>query len=230
VICLFVRTDGRLQYIERAIPSALAHLHGPIARKVIFDDSGDDDYFLWLRRFIRDGFTLVRGEGRSGFGGSVRQAWAWLEANTAEPWLFELEDDFVFNRDVDLNRMVRVLSMRPYLAQLVLKRQPWNPQERAVGGIIEQHPGDYVDCCDDAGARWCEHRRFWSTNPCLYRRAVMQAGWPEGDYSEGRFGLGLLESGFGDVAPEDVRFAFWGAKAEPPAVEHIGLERAGCGY
>ena len=226
MILLLVMTDGRRSCIERTLASAHERLRGPISRRIIHDDSADPTYRAWLLRTFPD-FEVVSTGRRSGFGGAIRSAWSHL-ARTADQdvakYVFHLEDDFVFRRDVDVTLMAGVLAAQPRLVQLALRRQPWNDAERAAGGIVEQHPTAYTEVKVDARTAWLEHRLFFTTNPSLYRRSLTWRGWPEGSHSEGRFGIKLLEE------LPDARFAFWGTRDSGEWVEHIGDVRTGIGY
>jgi hypothetical protein len=228
MIALLVMTDGRRECIERTIPSFLAAVDRPdlLAELWIHDDSADPEYVRWLEdTFAPRGFRIISGGGRSGFGGAIRSAWHHLRAGSTAPYVFHLEDDFIFPRTVPLSGMVDVLDHHPHLVQMALRRQPWNVAERAVGGIVEQHPGDYIDAQGYGGHQWLEHRRFFTTNPCLYRRALIdEHDWPDGADSEGRFGIAV------NAAAEVEPFAFWGARGSGEWCEHIGLERVGTGY
>jgi hypothetical protein len=222
-VVLLVMTDGRMECIDRAIPSALEHLHGPITRKVIFDDSNSSEYRSWLRNRFPDFELTYHPAGRQGFSGAYRTAWELLALGGTNGYVFGTEDDFVFRRDIDLEAMIGVLDEFPYIAQIALRRQAWNDQEKAAGGIVEQHPEAYTDCFDAADRWWLEHRLFWTTNPSLYRRSMCLRAWPEGAHSEGLFTHQLL-------ADPAVRFAFWGDRDSGEWVEHIGYERVGHGY
>jgi len=222
VIALLVMTDGRRDCLARTIPSALANLHGPITRRVIHDDSGDDTYRWWLRDAFPTFEIIGHPAGRQGFGGAIRNAWRYLAA-AGERFVFHLEDDFTFRHPVDLVHLAEVLDENTYLAQLAFRRQPWNPQEAAAGGIVEQHPDDFVQISDRAGHVWLEHRRFFTTNPSLYRRSLCHRPWPEGANTEGRFTHDLL------IDPA-IRFGYWGSRDSGEWVEHIGHERVGTGY
>jgi len=222
MIALLVITDGRRDYIRQTIPSALAQLEGPVTRRVIFDDSGDPAHRDWLESEFPT-FELVSRPDRQGFGGAIRAAWEHLR-HIDEHYVFHLEDDFTFNRPVPLPDMIDVLEDRPFLLQLALRRQPWNDDERAAGGIVEQHPAAYTQRCDDQGRCWLEHRLFWTTNPSLYRQDMTyQHPWPRGSRSEGVFSHNLMRS-------PKIRFGFWGAMDSGEAVTHIGQERVGVGY
>lgn len=220
MITLLVRTDGR-DHIYETIPSALDNLHGPITRKLIYDDSGDPLNRHRLAEAFPEFVITYSANGRQGFGGAIRFMWRYLAQNDHNSYIFDLEDDFLFQRDVDLDAMIHVLEQRPELVQLALRRQAWNDQERAAGGVVELAPDSYVDC-HDGTSDWLEHSNFWTTNPSLYRRSLCQIGWPEDPRSEGAMTVLARERG--------ARFGYWGARDVGPWVNHIGRERVGCGY
>lgn len=152
-----------------------------------------------------------------GYAGAIQAGWDKVDTD----YVFHLEGDFTFNRPVPLDRMIEVLEHNSHLVQLALLRQPWNPQEVAAGGVWQQHPDSYIHR-GLGDYRWLEHARFFTTNPCLYPRWIVDRGWPQVPQSEGMFGLKLFAE---DPAR---RAAFWGNGEE--WVTHIGQERAGHGY
>lgn len=221
-VALLVITDGRDEYLADCVASAEANLHGPVTERWMYDDTGDQAHRLALAARYPE-FRHINNGPRQGFGGAIRAAWAQLAERSRADWVFHLEADFTFNRPVDLAAMVDVLANHWYLAQMALLRQPWNAAEHAAGGIINQHPGDYSDVTDGRH-HWLEHRRFFTTNPSLYRRSLCSRGWPAGRGSEGRFGLALFAESLLN------RCGFWGRRTDPPWVEHIGHQRVGTGY
>lgn len=238
MIALVVFTDGRDECLGRTLMSARDHLKGPITRRIVVHDgpAPPANVTHMIDALLGDRALHIAHRQRLGFGGTIAAAWRWVDEYVREPFVFHLEDDFVFNRDVDLNTMARVLDRYPYLVQLALRRQPWNDEERAAGGIVELHPEAYTDREVDTwtdpswpgelperAVRWLEHRLFFTTNPSLYRRDLCELGWPVEDRSEGKFTHRLLEA-------DDVRFGFWGARDSGEWVEHIGNERVGTGY
>ncbi len=156
-----------------------------------------------------------------GFAGAIQEGWRRVVATDATH-CFHCEGDFLFHQPIPVDRMVAVLDRHPDLAQICLKRQAWNGAEKAAGGIVELNPDIYTQHVD-RGDIYTSHRACFSTNPCVYPAALCHQGWPQVEDSEGVFTHRLLED-------PKVRFAFWGAKFDPPLVEHIGLERAGTGY
>jgi hypothetical protein len=217
---LLVMTDGRLDCIEQTIESARDNMLGEVTYKVIHDDTGDETHRDRLRTMFPD-FEVIGRPTRQGFGGAIQSAWSTLRARP-ERFIFHLEDDFTFNEPLPLYLMQSVLDRNPHLIQMALRRQPWNDEERAAGGIVEQHPDHYTDCTD-GDSYWLEHRRFFTTNPSIYRTKLVEKGWPNGKRSEGKFSLKLLEN-------PTVKFGYWGRREDPPKVEHIGDARNGVGY
>lgn len=221
---LLVFTYGRKACLQRTLES-FANRVG-FARfddKVIVDDSADPAYEEWLNfQYEPFGFDVVSHVTRRGFAGAIESGWS--EVPPDSDFVFHLEDDFVFNDHVDLDEMAAVLEQHTELVQLALLRQAWNDEERAAGGIIPQHPDDFTQVSDAQGHWWVEHRRFFTTNPSLYRAEMTRRfDWPAVEHSEGIFTHRLLE----DPA---VRFAFWGRRDDEPRVHHIGEQRVGINY
>lgn len=197
-VALLLIGDGRDEYADHCVASAKEFLPAP------------DDLVKIDDR-----------EHKLGFAGAIAEGWRQI-TEAGHDWVFHLEADFIFKRPVDLERMQATLERHKYLAQLALKRQPWNDEEQAAGGIVELHPDDYEQHTE-VGDVWTEHRRNWTTNPSLYSANWCSQGWPQEPLSEGVFTHRLLED-------PKLRFAYWGAKFDPPAVWHIGGSREGHGY
>lgn len=221
---LLVFTDGRRDCMARTMASAAEALP-ELDHVVIVNDCPGLDYKAWLREVFPGADHIDPLPHRRGFGGAIQAGWDALPAGTE--WVFHLEDDFVFNRPVPLDDMATVLRVRPELVQMALRRQPWNDEERAAGGIVEAHPNDFEDRFGQGPplweSAWLEHRRFFTTNPCLYRASLTERGWPQVPRSEGVFTHQLL-------ADPEVRFGYWGARSTDPWVHHIGDVRTGTGY
>lgn len=192
-VALLTIRDGRHAYHEQALASALEMLPR-------------FDQYVWVND----------PDHQLGFAGAIAQGWSQIRTD----YVLHFEADFTFREPVPVDAMVQVLRTHPHLTQLALLRQPVNAAEHAAGGIIEQHPDAYTRR-DWHGHTWREHARFWTTNPCVYPRWIVDRGWPQCDQSEGMFGLKLFAEN-----PER-RAAFW---ADRELVTHIGDVRAGTGY
>lgn len=203
-VALVVVTDGRWQYLQEMLRSARRFLSYPFAHLRIVDDSGGAATYQWP-----DGFEVLRHPQRQGLAAAVQTAWAGLPKEI--DMILHVEEDFVFVEDVDIDGMAMKLEEHGRLAQLVLKRQPWSPEECQAGGIIECHPDEYKQ-----RDGWVEHSRIFSLNPCLIPREVIDMGWPGGNEAE--MTARLVEGGWS--------FGFWGGRADPPRCVHIGVQRS----
>ncbi len=224
MIALAITTDGRKDCIEQTIPSLLQRVEGIDGPRLIFDDSGDVEYAGWLREtFAPEGFTVSASPRRLGQDWALTRVWKYLAREARDPWVFFCEDDFLFERDVDLQELVAVLRDRPYLKQMALLRQPWFPGEVKAGGIVERDPDEY-ERVSDGEREWLEHRLWFTLNPCLFRRELCRVSRPIGKRHEWNFSRQLCED------PE-ARFGIWGnGSGSEPWVRHVGEERRGHGY
>lgn len=218
VICL---TAGRQEYLTRTLASFTERVHGTIANRTIIDDSGNERYGRWLKSRYPD-WEIHSTGGKTGFTKAIRAAW-WHERHRAKgsPYIFHLEEDFVFDRDVDLGEdMIPILERNRKIAQVALLRAPFFPPEIEAGSIINEDPGAYEQQTD--GERtWLVHQKFFTTNPSVYRRSlIMSAQWPNVRHSETAFTRRMVQRGH--------RFAFLGEGDS--YVTHIGVERTNHGY
>ena len=223
-VVLLVMTDGRDELLFRTLESAFAKKNLPRLQTVIHDDSGSPEHRGMLAERFPN-FTVIGGP-RAGFGGAIQRAWGSVPEGVN--WIFHLEDDFLFNEPVRLGDMQELLVRFPYLVQVALLRQAWSEEERVAGGLVEQDYDSYEQMAarsldDSHTIYWFEHRKFFTTNPSLYRRSLTERGWPDGAHSEGLFSVSLFED------PE-LRSAYFGVKDQGPLVEHIGAQRQGTDY
>lgn len=222
VICI---TDGRWQCLERTIASFDETVVGDVVERYIYVDTNVESY----REQVSDAFggtwrVFWHPKGRQGFAGAIHYAWKEVLARTRCDWMFHLEDDFAFVRPVLLAELQNVLCENPTVAQMALRRQPWNPAEVEAGGVVQLHPEAYkLHRGVGREPSWLEHELFWTTNPSLFRTSLADHyHWPIVQHSEGMFTRTLLDDGW--------RFGYWGGFYEDPHVEHIGTERVGNGY
>lgn len=223
---LVVLTHGEGATLERTLLSFHEHVTPKPADYVCIRDGGGK-----LPPINPDGQTW-RGsvlQPQQGFCAATRAAWK--AATLPGPdFVFWLEHDFTFRRDIDLRPIMETLLANPLLAQMQFMRGPVSVPEKRAGGLYESRPGEYsqafTNLLSSAEAYpYLEHRSYLTTNPSLMRRAWMAAhSWPPpiGKYAEqceGKFSIDLVERGF--------KFGVWGAGE--PWVDHIG-ERDGFGY
>lgn len=230
-ITLLVMTDGRKEYIRHTIPSFEENVQGTITHRVIHDDSGDADYACWLGKTFPE-YDVVYGGDRLGYSGAVQRAWFELN-HDPNRFTFHLEDDFVFNRPVDLDEIAEFLDDHWWLAQMGLRRGRWG---REAAGFVEDSPSAYEErrqvAWKHTNLSWIEHRLYYTMTPHLYRSRLRTVPWPDGEGSEIHYKDKLLQSGLPwNVLGEHVKFGFWGGVEDgADAVTHIGHERRGYGY
>lgn len=222
-ITLIVLTDGRLDCLQVTLASCDRMIGlDQFSQRVIINDSADTDYQRTLIGLYGDQFDIKPpATSKRGFGGAIRAAWSAIDADA--DYVFHLEDDFQILRRPPLGAMALALDHYPHIQQFALRRQPWNDHEKAAGGIVEQWPDKYTDITWN-GHQWLEHNLFFTTNPSLYRRSLIDFGWPNGKGSEGEFTRRI------QAADPHYRFAFWGPRTDDPWVTHIGDHRIGTGY
>lgn len=226
-VTLVVHTGGQAEnwptrraYLERSLASLLEQVEGPIVQRVIYDCWGDAEIREELRRMVEScGFYVVGPEHPVDFTEGMQALWTYLRRRAKGDFIFAVEDDFTYERPVDLVPMIAALKRNPHLVQMALLRDPSYQDEReleAIGNILGW-PRPAFDFRDG----WFEHRQFFTLNPSLFRRSLTERPWPTGHHSETLFGKSL----FNDRA---LRSAFWGDGAE--WIRHIGEVRAGAGY
>ena len=210
-ISLVVITDGRQSCIEQTIDKFNEIIKYDFFEKLIINDSGDPRYHNFLvNRF--SGFKVVSHEQRRGLAGAVQSAWS--SVNPEVDYVFHLEDDFLFNKSIDINHMAFLLRQNPHLVQMALVRASVNPPEEAVGGFVFQHLEDYYQKED-----YFEHGRLFTLNPCLYPMSTVKMDWPDhGGESEFTTKVHSID--------KDYRFGFHGNIYDEPLVTHIGGRRS----
>ncbi len=217
---LIVLGNGRQGCILRAIDSIRDNLKG-FTSLTIVDDSGDTDYRRRLERDLSADVVPVAGD-RAGYWQAMRAVW---RTTAGHAQVFFWEEDFVLNDLVGAAELLDVLDTQPHLTQIALLRQPWFGNERAHGGLMEalEVQGNTFEERTDGSRWWIEHRACFTGNPSLIPARTFHQAWPDGAWSESRFGRRL----FRDKA---ARGAYWGRRSDPPRVTHIGHERAGSDY
>jgi hypothetical protein len=242
MVTLVVHTGGPVEnwpvrrgYLERAMASLIENVSGPIVKRVIYDCWGDPDIREWLQEtYGRHGFFVVGPREQVDYTGSMQSMWAYLARHARGEYIFQAEDDFVYERPVDLGPMIEALIENPYLVQVALLRDACYADERETGGILGWPEPAFTRAGTNGTSR-LEHRLFFTANPCLFRKSLTATPWPGADESRRILGRPAdkqpsSETAFGKVILRDsrVRFAFWGTGEN--WIRHIGEVRAGAGY
>lgn len=210
-ISLIVITDGRQSCIEQTIDKFTEIIDDIFFEKLIINDSGDVRYHEFLSNRFPN-FKIVSHEVRRGLAGAVQSAWSSVSLDS--DYVFHLEDDFLFNKKIDILDMIRILKNNPHLVQLALVRAPVNPPEEEVGGFVFQHLEDYSQ-----KENYFEHSRLFTLNPCVYPMSTIDIGWPDhGGESEFTSKVHLIN--------QNLKFGFYGDIYDKPLVTHIGGRRS----
>lgn len=164
--------------------------------------------------------------GGHGFCGAIQTGWARLRANERArfEYVFHLEEDWSFERRFSIAHMARLLDVEPRIAQVALRRgrEPGEAQP-----VVEAFPDEFEDRVvgmlglgqPTRSQEWLEHRLFFTTNPCLYRRSLLDFEWPDPPRCEAAF------TDF--LAAQGASFAYWGDRHDEPWIRHVGHDRAG---
>jgi hypothetical protein len=187
--------------------------------------------------------SILDAEHKLGFAGAIREGWRQLRElkGLGFDYVFHLEEDWRFDRALDLTAMAHLLEAQPGLAQVALRRGPVNIAERKAGGVVEMWPQEYQQrslvirpyanrragpllASGDQHIYWLQHELYFTTNPSLYtRELVEQMDWPARAGSEAEFTKDCLRAGY--------RFALWGARDTGAWITHTGTDRrTGTGY
>ena len=229
-IAVLIFTDGRKECFSRTFQSFKENVTAKcISYKIIINDSNDPSFTSWLDiNYRHDVDHIEHHKERLGFGGTIRDTWHKLNKIAGiYDYLFHLEDDFIFNRPINLDDLILILKKNPNMAQVCLLRQPWNQNEVNAGGVWQQRPDRFIEESVDSRSGkiyYLSHREWFSTNPCVYPKWVASLGWPEGLNSEEIFWDEKL------LPRTLLTCSYFGSKADPPAVSHIGSGRMGEGY
>lgn len=215
MIVAAVIDDGRPLYLQETVAS-LDHVQ-PIDARVLIDDSGDVEYQRYLEHTYPDFTAQVHHETRRGLGGAVKSAWETALAHGAD-FVWHQEDDQVILADIDLTAFTALLEAQPQLAQVAIKRTPYNPQEHAAGGVVDAFPHLYTERSAD-GMTWTEFTHLFVFCPSLIPRRVIECALAHAD--------NFLENGVTDALwAHGYRSCFWGAMFDPPLCDHVGVERS----
>ncbi|QAY08256.1 glycosyltransferase [Mycobacterium phage RoMag] len=209
--------------IDRCLSSIIDHLSDTEPLEFWFvDDSADDDFRGWLETF---GNVVGLGRDRQGYTKAMDRVCK-LMRTFEDDYVTFWEEDFVAVRRVALDLIRAELQRRPQLAQIVLPRQPWFPNEIEAGSMMQALADRKNDTYStrlvpDALVPIALHihTMTFSCNPAVWAPMAYRWPWPQCGGSEDEKTRYLRED-------DKALFAFWGDEV---LVHHDG-ERVGHGY
>ena len=141
---------------------------------------------------------------RRGLTANLAQTWGALTPD--DEWVFHVEEDFLIH-DAPLAEMAATLDAFPFVANMVLVRQPWNQVERRFGSVLPTIPG----LVDRGG--WQEHRRGFWLNPFVAHASLLRSLCP-----------GVEQKLTDQCLARGLSFGYYGGRDDEPRCEHIGAE------
>lgn len=174
---IIVGTYRKHAYLPAALRSIQRHVTG-WDRIDFVDDSGDPAWHAELRR-THPGSTIIDA-GQRGYNNAMQEV---VSLAGDEEFLF-WEEDFTAKVHIDLAELSQILAERAHLAQVALLRQPWFPNERRAGGLLEALEANGHEIRLIHGVH--EQRATFTCNPAVWRAGIAALGWPVGQWSEDR--------------------------------------------
>jgi hypothetical protein len=217
-VCRLIFTDGRKDYLSQTFKSFQEKMIADFATTFIVDDSGDPGtYGEWLEKEFGPYVSgIFHHPQRLGYCRSIKLSWSGLPDDYTH--IMHLEDDFILEREVRLDEILYVLDHNPNLCQIWLMRHPWYEVEKQAGSVYLNHGSirwkeGFMEGPEWQRLRWTEERgQYWTSNPCVYPRKIVDLGWPDPPLCEQAFRAKL----------GNLRSAFWGSACDPPYTRHIG--------
>ena len=226
-VCLFILGNGRDGYLERTIDSWEHNLVGNVTNKIIFDDSGNQEYRAWLNEKFGDRFTIVPvSEESVGQVKAISFAFDYIK-NIDADYILEIEEDWMLFRELDLNKIIRVMEKNSNIIQMRIPRTIWYAEyhylDLVAGSLLRHHksiPGTRSRYVGKSN-RWFSWRGefyFWSHNPSLFKKKIVYENYLEHDVDhEYHFGLDLFKK-----YPRAV-VGFWAKNDYDAYITHIGI-------
>ena len=200
----------RPEMLEQTVVSTEQNLKGDFIQKIIINDSGVPEYHSQLLERYGSDYKVISHKTNRGLSGSVRTLWQMARELDVD-YVWHQEGDFTFNEQIEVDKLLSVFD--PTIAQVTLKRQPVNHEEAHYGGFMERDRHTYIEH-KKGDVFYSTHRNFFTLNPGLYPRWVIDLGWEPG-WGEREFGGRLFLN-------PDVKCAYYGLVDDPPKVNHIG--------
>lgn len=223
-LCWTVLTDGRKEYIKKALPTWFENL-SEIDQRFIIDDSGDIKYRRWLSKTFKSFEIIPVGNDRCGYDAGMQKIFSTVK-ELKYSYCFHIEDDFILRKSFNIQDLKTILKLNKNMSQVSLMRGPWFHNEVQHGGVVNAIKASNKNAKflnkNKNGLRWVQHQAYWTCNPNLFPSWIIDIEWPSGNWSESRFSKKIFDKG--KVAGIFENENSW------PFIEHIGGHRNGTQY
>ncbi len=213
-ICILIINDGRNDYLDQTLKSLKDKVVFPIDAeiyKVLYDDmpEGRDAYFLSRIELEYNIDKMILSDKRVGINQAVQNAWMHIPKCD---YIWHQENDFTYNAQIDVSKMIAPLEMNRMIGQVALLRQPWYDDEVESDGMYKVGYRTYRQG-NIAGIDLVFQDLFFTHNPCIYRYSSIEQ---IPNYSEIEFAAHLKKRGCRT-------FAYLGTLTDEPLCHHIGV-------
>lgn len=186
--------------------------------KILIDDYPLRRKIPVLEQLVKD-FNidkLVLNEENLGYSSSWKKGWGFVPNDTDYIW--HQEDDFTFNKVVNVYDMIETLETCPIeLTQVVLKRQVWFTGGDFIEKIETGKVGEQIEFGDK---KVVIHKTYFNSNPCVYSRWVLDEDYKYNPQEH------LIVDHMNKKYPNKYSSMYGGALDEP-YIDHIGVYNQG---
>lgn len=220
-VTLLIFTTSRYDYLIPTLESMYEQVDFSdvdVYTMLIDDNPVDRDIGILMDLKNKYGIDeIMLNEKNLGYSLSWKRAWASLPFDTDYVW--HQEDDFIYNKKVNVFNMIRTLMTCPTtLTQLVLKRQVWFETNDFITKIESGKVGREVcfGSTDDKDVDCVTiHQYYFNANPCVYPYWVTQEEYSHNPQES------VIASDLRKKYP-DRYSAFYGEAKGEAYVKHIG--------
>lgn len=223
---LFVLGNGRKGYLERTIHSWELNLTEKPKHKIIFDDSGNNEYLNYLKQKFGNEYEIVQvGSKPMGQVYAINFIYNYLSKLDTDYFL-ELEEDWILLRPVTISKLISILKNNKNILQVRLSRTIVNIEDLKYGSTtgrlinsVKPSESKFINNEEGSWYEWRGDLWFWSHNPSVYNRNMLSKIYPEsGAYDHERtFGINLLNEN------KDYKIAIYSSNLYDAYVHHIGV-------
>ena len=223
---LFILGNGRKGYLERTIHSWETNLIEKPKNKIIFDDSGNNEYLNYLTEKFGNRYKIVQvGDKPMGQAYAMNFIYDYLSKLDTDYFL-QLEEDWILLRPIAISKLINILKDNHNVLQVRLPRTIVNLEDLKYGsttGRLVNSGGTsrstFRTKNDESWYEWRGDLWFWSHNPSVYHRNILSKIYPvSGMYDHERtFGINLLNEN------KDYLIAIYSSNLYDAYVHHIGM-------